>query len=67
MPVILATWEADKEDSGSKSARANSLKDQPPISKLTRAKWISDVAQAVETLLCKGKAMSSNPSFTKNK
>jgi hypothetical protein len=35
------------------------------ISKITRAKWIGGVAQAVECLLCKLTALSSNPSPTK--
>jgi hypothetical protein len=38
--------------------QANSLQD--PISKITRAKWTAGVAQAVEHLLCKCKALSSN-------
>jgi hypothetical protein len=33
-----------------------------PISKITRAKWTGGVAHAVESLLCKHKALSSNPS-----
>jgi hypothetical protein len=37
------------------------------ISKTTRAKWTGGVAQVVEGLLCKHKALSSNPSPTKNK
>jgi hypothetical protein len=32
------------------------------ISKITRAKWTGGVVQAVEHLLCKPKALSSNPS-----
>jgi hypothetical protein len=40
-----------------------SLRD--PISKITRAKWTGGVAQAVEHLFCKCKALSSNPSLTK--
>jgi hypothetical protein len=36
-----------------------------PISKITRAQWTGGVAQAVEHQLCKCKALSSNPSFTK--
>jgi hypothetical protein len=35
------------------------------ISKITRAKWTGGVAQVVELLLCKHKALSSNPSPTK--
>jgi hypothetical protein len=32
------------------------------ISKITRAKWTGDVAQAVEHLLCKCEVLSPNPS-----
>jgi hypothetical protein len=35
---------------------------ETPISKITRAKWTGDVAPAVEHLLCKCEALSSNPS-----
>jgi hypothetical protein len=38
-----------------------------PISKITRAKWAGGVAQVVEHLLCKDKALSSNPIPTKKK
>jgi hypothetical protein len=38
---------------------------QDPISKRTRAKWTGGVAQAVELLLCKGEALSSNPTPAK--
>jgi hypothetical protein len=38
---------------------------ETPISKISRAKWTGDVAQAVEH--CKYKALSSNPSPTKKK
>jgi hypothetical protein len=49
--------------------QANSLKD-PHLPKnknkiKTRAKWTGGVAQAVEHLLCKQEALSSNPSSTK--
>jgi hypothetical protein len=46
-------------------AWANSSQD--PISKITRAKWTGGVTQAVELLLCKSKALSSNPSYQNNK
>jgi hypothetical protein len=55
MPVLLATWEAEIR-------KTNSLQDS--ISKITRAKWTGDVAQAVQCLLCKPEALSSNPSTT---
>jgi hypothetical protein len=38
-----------------------------PISQITRAKWTRNVDQVVESLLCKCKALSSNPSATKEK
>jgi hypothetical protein len=38
----------------------------PPISKITRAKWTGGMAQAVERLVCKCEALSSNPN-TKRK
>jgi hypothetical protein len=63
MPVILATWESE--------IRKIAVQGQPrqivletPISKITRAKWTVGVVQVVECLLCKGEALSSNPSFT---
>jgi hypothetical protein len=37
---------------------------ETPITKITKAKWTGDVAQAVEHLLCKCAALSSNPSPT---
>jgi hypothetical protein len=40
---------------------------QDPISKITKAKWTGGVTQAVESLLCKCKALSSNPILTKKK
>jgi hypothetical protein len=43
------------------------MPEQDPTSKITRAKWIGGVAQAVENLLCKWEALSSNPSAQKKK
>jgi hypothetical protein len=43
-------------------AWANSSRDS--IFKITRAKWTGGVAQAVELLLCKSEALSSNSSLT---
>jgi hypothetical protein len=40
-------------------------KEQDPISKTPRTKWIGGVVQAVEHLLCKSKALNSNPNPTK--
>jgi hypothetical protein len=53
------------EDHSSRPAQANSLGDETPISKITRAKWTGSVAQVVEKLLCKHEALSSNSSLTK--
>jgi hypothetical protein len=53
------TWEAEIR----RPAQVNSLRG--PVSKITRAKWTEYVAQAVEHLLCKFKALSSNTSPTK--
>jgi hypothetical protein len=49
----------DQEEQVLRPAGANSSWD--PISKMTRAKWTEGVAQAVEHLLCKDEALSSNP------
>jgi hypothetical protein len=48
-----------------KPAQANSSQDL--ISKITRAKCTVGMAQVVECLFCKCKALSSNPSPTKKK
>jgi hypothetical protein len=50
-PVILATWEAGIRRTADLPAQANTSED--PISKINRAKWTGDVAQAAEHLLCK--------------
>jgi hypothetical protein len=52
---FLRGW--DQEDYGLRSAWANSSQDS--IFKITGAKWTGGVAQAVELLLCKHKALSS--------
>jgi hypothetical protein len=59
-PSYLGGW--DQEDWGSRPAWANILQD--PISKLTRVKWTGSVAQAVEHLVCKCEALSSNSGYT---
>jgi hypothetical protein len=60
-PSYLGGW--DQEDWRPKPAWTNSSGD--PISKITRAKWAGGVGQVVELLLCKCKALSSNPNPTK--
>jgi hypothetical protein len=59
-PSYLRGWHWEYH--GLRAAQANSLQD--PISKIARAKWTRDVAQIVKCLLCKCKALSSNPSLT---
>jgi hypothetical protein len=53
----------DLKDRVLRLAQASSSKD--PISKISRAKWTGGVARAVESLLCKHEALSSNSSPTK--
>jgi hypothetical protein len=53
----------NQEDCGSRSPWTNSFQD--PIFKITRTKWTRGVAEVTEHLLCKHKALSSNPSLTK--
>jgi hypothetical protein len=61
-----STWEAE--------IKRAVVQDQPgqkvnetPISEITRAKWTGGVAQVVECMLCKHRALSTNPSPTKKK
>jgi hypothetical protein len=65
IPVILATWEAEIRRVMIQG-QLGQIVHEIPISKITRAKWTGGVAQAVERLLCKCKALSSNPGPTKN-
>jgi hypothetical protein len=51
--------DSDREDLGLRPGQANSLQD--PVSQIIREKWTGGVAQAVESLLCKSKVLSSNP------
>jgi hypothetical protein len=62
----VATWEA-KGGRTEVRGQSGQIVCKTPISKITRAKWAGGVAQVVECLLCKCKAMSSNPSPTKKK
>jgi hypothetical protein len=62
-PSYLGGW--DQEDHGSRPAWKNSSKDS--MSKITREIWTGGVAQVVDNLLCKCKALSSNSSLTKKK
>jgi hypothetical protein len=59
MPIILATWEA--------RIRTKQIIHEIPSSKITGAKWTRGMAQAVQHLLYKYKALSSNSSSTKKK
>jgi hypothetical protein len=60
MPVILATWKVEITRIVSGGQPWQIVQDTP-MSKITRAKWTGGVAQAVEHLLCKQKALSLNP------
>jgi hypothetical protein len=62
-PSHLGGW--DREDYGLSPARVNSSGDS--FSKTIKAKWTGGVAQIVEHLLCKGKALNSNHSPIKTK
>jgi hypothetical protein len=66
MPVILATWEAEI---GRKAIQGQSKQIicKIPISKITRAKWIGGMPQAVECVFYKPRALSSNPRSMKKK
>jgi hypothetical protein len=66
MYVILATWKV----AIGKIAVQGQLRQISPqdlISKITRAKWTGGMDQAVECLLCKYKAPSSNSKSTPKK
>jgi hypothetical protein len=62
MPIIVATWETEIRRI-MVQVQPGQIVHETHISKITRAKWTGDVA--VECLLCKHRAMSSNPSPTK--
>jgi hypothetical protein len=64
--IILATWETEIwRIMVKRPSQANSLQD--PISKITKTKWTGGVAQSVECLLCKCRALTSNSSPTRKK
>jgi hypothetical protein len=48
-------------------SQAGQMVHETPISKIIQAKWTGGVAEEVEHLLCKCKALNSNPSPTKKK
>jgi hypothetical protein len=58
-PTYLGSY--NQKDRGLRPAHADSSRDSPiSISKIAAAKWTGDAAQAVEHLLCKHEAVSSN-------
>jgi hypothetical protein len=63
-PVILATWETEIGRI-TVLGQQGQIAPETPISKITKATCAGGVAQAVEWLLCKCKALNSNPSPTK--
>jgi hypothetical protein len=66
MPV-LASLEGEIKRISVRGQPRQILHKTPLISKITRIKWIGGIAKAVECLLCKCKALISNPSPIKNK
>jgi hypothetical protein len=65
--VILATWEAEIRRITVQGQPGQIVHETPPFPKITIEKWIGIVAQVVEDLLCKCKALSSNPFPTRKK
>jgi hypothetical protein len=66
MPGILATWDVEIQRI-SIPGQPRQIVHETPISKITRAKRPEGMAQAVECLLCKHEALSSNSSPIKKK
>jgi hypothetical protein len=62
-PVNLAIWAAEIRRITVQGQSGQTVF-KTPISKITTAKWMGDLAQAVEFLLCK---CEQNPSLTKKK
>jgi hypothetical protein len=62
LPIILAIGEATWI---SVPGQPGQIVHETTIFKIIRAKWTGDVAQEIEHLLCKLKALSSNPSTAK--
>jgi hypothetical protein len=69
MPINLATWEAEIRRIAVWGQAGQIVLERPstPHSKITTTKWTGDVAQVVEHLLCKCKALNSNYNPTKKK
>jgi hypothetical protein len=66
-PVILATWEIEIRRIVVQGL-PRQIVVRPHLQKITRARWTGGVAQAIEHLLCKCKALISNRSpIQKNK
>jgi hypothetical protein len=63
----LATWKTGIRKITIQDQPEQTVCKIPPISKITSAKWTEGVAQAVEHLLCKHKALGSNSRFPQKK
>jgi Zn ribbon nucleic-acid-binding protein len=64
--ITLATWETEIRWI-MVQGQSGQIVCEMPISNITIAKWTEGVAQVVECLLCKYKALSSNSSSIKKK
>jgi hypothetical protein len=65
--VVLATWGLRSRELQCFGGQPGQIVWETPISKITRTKWNGDMFQAIEHLLCKQKALSSNSSSTYKK